>query len=240
MNWNTGPLASYDCESTGLDPANDRIVTGALVRSNGQTLQWLSDVDGLDIPAAAGGIHGITTAHAQAHGYPAKQVTEEIAAAVAEELAAGAALVVMNAPFDLPMLDAECARHGVPTVAERIGRPIGPVVDPLLLDRTVDKYRKGSRKLEALAAYYDVKLAHAHEAASDAQAALDVALALARKYPRLRVPAPVLHERQVAWYAAWAEGYEKYLRKKDPTAAIGRSWPLIPAPDGEPGGAVTA
>jgi len=165
-SWHLGPLASFDIESTGLSTANDRIVTAALVRTNGETLRWLSDADGIEIPTEASDIHHVTTAYARKHGKPAKQVIEDIADAIAGEMSAGnAALVVMNAPFDLPMLDAECARHGVPTVADRIGR-VGPVIDPLVLDRAADKWRKGKRTLEA-------------------QAALGVALVIAEKYPQL-------------------------------------------------------
>jgi DNA polymerase III, epsilon subunit and related 3''-5'' exonucleases len=227
-SWHDRPLASFDIESTGLDVHNDRIVTAALVRTNGQTLTWMAD-PGIEIPTAASDIHHVTTAYARKHGQRAGLVVEEIADAIAGELSAGdAALVVMNAPFDLPMLDAECARHGVPTVADRVGR-VGPVVDPLVLDRTVDKYRKGGRKLEALAAHYGVELTAAHSADADAQAALGVARAIADKFPQLQVPADVLHAWQVTWYARWADGNETYRRKTDPAFTQSRHWPLTPA-----------
>jgi DNA polymerase-3 subunit epsilon len=226
--WHDGPLASFDIESTGLDVNNDRIVTAALVRANGETLRWMAD-PGIEIPTAASDIHHVTTAYARRHGQRAGLVVEEIADAIAGELSAGgAALVVMNAPFDLPMLDAECARHGVPTVADRIGR-VGPVVDPLVLDRAADKWRKGKRNLEALAGHYGVELTEAHSADADAKAALGVALAIAGRFPELQVPAEVLHAWQVTWYARWADGYEAHRRKTDPTFMQSRHWPLTPA-----------
>lgn len=229
-SWHLGPLASYDCESTGLNVHEDRIVTAALVRANGQTLRWLSDADGIEIPTAASDIHKVTTAYARKHGKPARQVIEDIADAIAGEMSAGkAALVVMNAPFDLPMLDAECARHGVPTVADRVGR-VGPVVDPLVLDRAADKYRKGKRTLEALAAHYGVELTDAHSADADAQAALGVALRIAESFPELQVAAEVLHAWQVTWYARWAVDNETYRRKTNPDFTQSRHWPLVPAP----------
>jgi DNA polymerase-3 subunit epsilon len=224
--WHLGPLASFDIESTGIDTATDRIVTAALITASGRRITWLSDVDGVEIPDAATAVHGIPTAHAQAHGQPAKQVVEEIADAVAGELSAGrAALVVMNAPFDLSMLDAECTRHGVPTVADRIGR-LGPVIDPLVLDRAADKYRKGKRTLEALAAHYGVRLENAHTADADAQAALSVAVRIAERYPELQVPAERVHGWQVTWHARWAAGYQAYLRTKNPAAVVAGAWPL--------------
>lgn len=228
MSWHTGPLASFDVETSGLDVTYDRIVTAALVRPNGETLRWISDADGVEIPTAASDIHHVSTAYARKHGQPAKQVVEDIADAIAGEMSAGrAALVVMNAPFDLPLLDAECVRHGVPTVAARVGH-VGPVVDPLVLDRAADKFRKGKRTLEALAAHYGVKLDDAHSADADAQAALDVALRIADKFPQLQVPAEVLHGWQVTWYERWAVDREAYGRKTNPDFTIGRAWPVAP------------
>jgi DNA polymerase III subunit epsilon len=225
--WHRGPLASYDCETSGLNTATDRIVTAALIRPTGETVRWISDADGVDIPTAASDIHGYTTDVVRAHGRPAKEVVEQIAAAIAGELSAGAALVVMNAPFDLPLLDAECARYGVPTVAECIGRPIGPVIDPLVLDRAADKFRKGKRNLESLAAHYGVKLDDAHQADADAQASLDVALAIAEKYPDLQVPARVLHGWQVTMQERWAANFQGFLRRSGkPAAVVDGSWPL--------------
>lgn len=230
LPWHRGPLASYDCETTGTVTGVDRIVSAALIRPNGDVQQWRSDADGMEVPEAAARIHGITTDIARAHGRPAKQVVEEIADALAGELSAGhAALVVMNAPFDLSLLDAECARHGVPTVADRIGT-VAPIVDPLVLDRAADKYRKGRRNLESLAVEYGVTLTAAHTADADAKAALDVALAIAERHEQLRVPARVLHGWQVRMHERWAANYQGFLnRSGKPDAVIDGSWPLRPA-----------
>lgn len=230
LPWHRGPLASYDCETNGLNTATDRIVTAALIRPNGKVVRWLSDLDGAEIPKGAYDVHKVSTEHARAHGRPAKEVVEEIADALAGELSAGhAALVVMNAPFDLPLLDAECARYSVPTVAERIGHPVGPVVDPLVLDRAADKYRKGKRNLESLAAHYKVALDDAHQADADAQAALDVARAIAEQYEQLQVPARVLHGWQITMHERWAANYQGFLRRSGkPTAVVDGSWPLRP------------
>lgn len=227
LPWHRGPLASYDCETNGLNTAEDRIVTAALIRPSGQVMEWLSDLDGAEIPEAARAVHGISTEHAHAHGRPAKQVVEEIADAIAGELSAGrAALVVMNAPFDLPLLDAECVRHGVSTVADRIGT-VAPIVDPLVLDRAADRYRKGKRNLETLAAHYKVELTEAHTARADALAALGVARAIADRYEGLQVPARVVHGWQIKMHERWAAGYQDFLRKSGkPKATVDGSWPL--------------
>jgi DNA polymerase-3 subunit epsilon len=229
--WHLGYLASYDCETTGIDIDNDRIVTAALVVPGREPRTWLADPD-IDIPAEVARIHGVTTEHARAHGQPAALVVDEIAEAIADELAMRSALIVMNAPFDLSLLDRECARHGLPTVTERLdGDPIAPVVDPLVLDRAADRYRKGKRNLEALAAHYDVKFeGDAHTAGADAQAALNVALAIAERYSELQVPGRVLHGWQTTWHARWAENYARHLSSRgNERVDIDGRWPLIPA-----------
>jgi DNA polymerase-3 subunit epsilon len=232
LPWHRAPLASFDTETTGTQIDIARIVSAALIRANGEPLRWLSDVNGLEIPAAATAVHGITTEHARAHGRPAKQVVEEIADALAGELAGGhTALVVMNAPFDLSLLEAECVRHGVRTLTDRIG-DVSLIVDPLVLDRAADKYRKGRRNLESLAQHYGVELTDAHAADADAQAALDVALRIAEAHPKLQVPARILHGWQVAWHEKWATNYQSFLRKSRPDAVVDGRWPVRPITTG--------
>jgi DNA polymerase-3 subunit epsilon len=53
------------------------------------------------------------------------------------------------------------------------------LVDPLLLDRWLDKYRKGSRKLVDVAHRWGVELSQAHAADADAIAAAQTARAIA-------------------------------------------------------------
>lgn len=234
LPWHRGPLASYDCETNGLNTATDRIVTAALIRANGQALEWLSDLDGAEIPEDAARVHGISTDHAREHGRPAARVVEEITDAIAGEMSAGrAALVVMNAPFDLPLLDAECARYGVDTIADRIGC-MEPVVDPLVLDRHFDRYRRGRRNLETLAVHYGVPLDAAHTAVADARAALGVAREIGERYAQAQLPAARLHLRQVQWHGEWAANFQAHLRRKGESGAvIDGSWPLVPAPRSE-------
>lgn len=223
--WFEGPLASYDCESTGVDPEKARIVTAALVLPDGAVTEWLAAVEE-NIPEAATAVHGISTSFAREYGMPPAVVVEEVCEALAKQLTDGTALVVMNAPYDLTVLDRECQRYGVATVQQRIGRPVGPIVDPLVLDRAADKYRKGKRTLTALAEHYKVELTDAHTASADAVAAVEVARAIGRAFPEIDTPAEVVHRWQVVWHERWAEGFEQHLRKSNPTATVERGWPL--------------
>ncbi|WP_101379813.1 MULTISPECIES: exonuclease domain-containing protein [Kitasatospora] len=231
--WWQGPLVGFDLETTGTEPAESRIVTAALVEAVGgvpvRTTRWLLD-PGVPIPEQARAIHGISDEQARTRGRPAAEAVEEIAVALCEKLGRGTPVVAFNAPFDLSLLDAELRRHQLPSLAERLaGELVAPVLDALVIDRAVDRYRKGSRGLQRVCEVYGVELAHAHDAASDALAAVRVAVALGRRYPAEvgELTLAALHEQQVHWYREWAEGLQSWLRAgKDPQAVVDARWPL--------------
>lgn len=134
MSWHQGLLVSFDLETTGTDVEQDRIVTAALLRLEGDgrpaaKLTWLVD-PGVPIPDEAAAIHGISTAYVQEHGRAPATAIEEITEALADALRAEIPLVVMNARYDLSLLDRECRRHGLRTLTERLGHAPAPVIDP--------------------------------------------------------------------------------------------------------------
>ncbi|MGY0062770.1 exonuclease domain-containing protein [Streptomyces sp. LZ34] len=236
MTWHDKKLLAWDLETTGIDVETARIVTAAAVGyTPGVTIdslpdhsrQWLAN-PGIDIPAGATAVHGITTEQAQSLGRPAVEVVDEIADLLAVAQAEGTPLVIMNARYDLTVLDRECRRHGLATVEERLGRPVGPVIDPLILDKAADKFRPGSRKLEALAKHYGVTLAAAHRADADALAAVEVAVAVGTRFEQLHVDAQQLHVWQIRWAAEQAAGLQAHKQKTDPFAVVEGAWPLVP------------
>src|SRR5690606_33492736 len=136
----------------------------------------------------------------------------------------GVPVVVYNAPYDLSLLDRECRRNEL----EPLDDP-APVIDPLVLDKQVDTYRKGKRTLEVAAAHYGVTLDDAHDAGADAIAAGRVAQALAAAYPaELEVPIADLHGRQEIWYAEQARRFQDYIRRRkgDESFAASTAWPI--------------
>lgn len=234
MSWLSGPLVAFDLETTGTDVETDRIVTAALVRlepdgSVSRERTWLID-PGVVVPEQASAIHGISTDHARRHGVPAPAAIEEITEAVAEVLRPGTPLVVMNARYDLSLLDRECRRYGVESVGERLGEVPSPVIDPLVIDKHVDKYRKGKRALQALCAYYGVPLDDAHDARADAVAAARVVRRMGEKHqPVGLLPPAELHALQVGAAAEQSASLQAYLRRTaNPAAVVEQAWPVIP------------
>lgn len=217
----------FDLETTGVEVASDRIVTAhvGLLDADGSPVRsdsWFAD-PGIDIPAGATAVHGITTERAQREGRPAAEVVAEVVAALSALFDAGIPVVAYNAPVDFSMLKHEALRHGVAPILLP-----APVIDPLVIDKRYDRYRRGKRTLSVVAAHYAVELAAAHEAAADAIAAGRVAQILAARYADgMPVTAAELHTRQVGWARAQADSLSEYF------VSIGRldadvdgSWPI--------------
>lgn len=222
-------LAVFDLETTGIDVETSRIVSAhvGVIDAAGELVErrdWIAD-PGIEIPAGASAVHGITTDRARAEGRPAPEVVGEIVAAIGDVFGRGLALTVYNASYDLTLLNREARRHGLtPLVGPR------PIIDPFVLDKVVDKYRKGKRTLEAAALVYGVDLADAHDAGADAVAAGRVAQALARQYAaQLAIDVHELHDRQVGWRATDAADFQEYMRRvKDPAFVALGTWPEHP------------
>ncbi|RKE18070.1 exonuclease domain-containing protein [Streptomyces sp. TLI_171] len=234
-SWYHGPLASFDTETTGVDVEQDRIVSAALVVQSaprlGATVRtWLAN-PGVPIPEQARAVHGISDDHVRAHGRPPRAVAVELALALAEQSRAGVPLVVMNAPYDLTLLDRELRRHGAGSLAEALGGAELLVLDPRVLDKQLDRYRKGRRTLTDLCAFYGVELVGAHDAAADAMAALELVRAVAARHEdRLGALTPAeLHLRQAMWHAAQARGLERWFERSGSPERVDTAWPLRPA-----------
>jgi DNA polymerase-3 subunit epsilon len=222
--WFKSRLASFDVETTGVDPLTARIVTATVVRVGGSepTVEgrWVLQPE-IDIPEAAAKIHGFTTERARLEGRCAADCLDEIRRDLTAAWAHGEPVVIFNAPYDLTVLRAELARHGLPDIE------IGPVVDPLVLDKQLDRYRKGSRKLEAICNFRSVKHDGAHDSTADAVAAARLAYRLGSLYEEIGAFSPHdLHQLQIGWYAEQARGLAAYFAKQGKTETVNTEWPV--------------
>jgi DNA polymerase-3 subunit epsilon len=234
MSWTDHGVVGFDTETTGVDVDHDRIVSAAVVHRVGgpgrvvtTTTTWLVD-PGVEIPPGATEIHGISTDDARRHGRPAVVALDEIAEALVGAQRRGEPVVAYNASFDLPLLDVALRRHGLPTVPERLGREVAPVLDPFVLDRALDPYRPGPRRLGDLCERYAVTTtAQLHRADVDVLATLDVLAQMVGLYPELagRTPAE-LHAQQAAEHREWADVFNAELVARGGTrTAAEPHWP---------------
>ncbi|WP_395243125.1 exonuclease domain-containing protein [Agromyces sp. MMS24-K17] len=220
-------LAVFDLETTGIDVDVCRIVTAhvGVIGPSGEVLEqrrWIAD-PGVEIPTAATLIHGITIERARAEGQPAAVAVAEIISALADAAERGLPIVAYNAAYDLTVLAREAERYGLAALPGP-----APVIDPLVIDKAVDRYRRGKRTLTATAEHYGVPLLDAHDAAADAIAAGRVAQAIARAYPELAaIAAAELHTQQVGWCAQQAASYQDWRRRNgEPEFTTSGLWPV--------------
>jgi DNA polymerase-3 subunit epsilon len=235
VSWADGLLLSFDTETTGTDPETARIVSAACLWRNALTApedrSWIVN-PGIPIPPEATAVHGITDEIAGAGLQPAEALPE-IVEQLRTALRVGAAIVIFNAPYDLTVLDRECARYGVPLDLSGL-----QVVDPLVIDKALDPYRSGSRKLVDMAALYRVpEDGRPHGAAADALMAARLAMRLSRLPEIAEMTLAQLHESQIGWRFTQAASFEAYLDRKNkslppeeqgPFQAIARDWPVLP------------
>ena len=236
MSWHLDRLAAFDVETTGPEPTEARIVTAAISVNGGGALDepysWLID-PGVEIPEGAIAVHGITNEKARAEGAPPAKAIGEILEVLTTQLAAGVPIVAFNARFDMTILDREARRHGLATLDERVGAEGSVhVIDPHVLDKQIDRYRKGKRTLTAVCEHYGVIFEDAHTAVADAVAAAAIARCLGEKDESLRALCLAdLHSGQIAWAAEQAQSLQDYFQRQGREEQVEGAWPLIPFED---------
>jgi DNA polymerase-3 subunit epsilon len=177
MPWMDHPIAFLDVETTGRNPANDRLVEVAVVIGRGGEVlarqSWLIN-PGRPIPPESTAVHGIKDEDVA--GKPSfVEVADEILAALA-----GAIPAAYNASFDKGFLLAELERAGVrPETPPPAMRREVDWIDPLTFARELYK-KEESRALGDMAALLGISLVNAHRATDDAEAALRVLYALSK------------------------------------------------------------
>ena len=230
MTWHTEPLAVLDLEATGVDPATARIVEVALfVGDQHGNVDPIVDTlvnPGVPMPTDAADVTGITTADLEARGADPATILGQTVDALDELARNRVPIVIYNATYDWPLLAAELARHRLSNLPNV---PPAVIVDPLVLDRRVDRYRKGKRTLAATAEHYGVYLEDAHRATPDAMVAVAVARALAERYPAvLDIDGSDLVALQIEAHRSWRDNFNAYLKRSGAEREpVSGEWPGV-------------
>lgn len=241
MNWHLSPMLAFDTETSGVDVETDRIVSAAVIAmadGRADATEWLAD-PGIEIPAEATAVHGISTERARQLGRPAVDVIIELVAALSAAVESGVPLVGHNIVYDLTILDRETRRLlGIRLWAALGGEPL--VIDTMVLDKVACPFRRrvsetqGARQLRTLAETYGLGWdeAAAHGASYDALMAGRIAWHIGRiahlaphqrpEWVRRTTPnrfsrlaghtLPELHARQITWAEVDAASYQLWLR----------------------------
>lgn len=166
-------IISFDLETTGTDPAQDRIVQIGWVTSyEGRRMTHAYHVNPLrGIPPEATKVHGITDEDVRG-----AQTFREMAEMVHREFAYADFLVGYNIlNFDIPLLWEEFNRAGIEWDVD-----LNKVVDVFALHQALEP-----RTLEALADRYLGRRISAHDAFADACATLDLLGAFRDAFPKI-------------------------------------------------------
>lgn len=181
LEWAVASFAVIDFETTGLDPAVDRVLEMGIVTFDDGVLtgshNWLIHPT-IPVPEEASKIHGITDEML------ADQPRFEAVWAEMRQHLEGRLPVAYNAGFDKKFLLAELERMGEATWGEALPPAMQREVewiDPLVWIREL--YPDVSDKLGAICEHLGIPLDDAHRAANDAEATGKVLLSAAPQMP---------------------------------------------------------
>lgn len=214
-SWVQRGFIAFDTETTGVDVANDRIVTAAaVVFIDGvevESQEWLIKVD-VNIPEGASAVHGVTNEMSQSQGMDQLQALSEIR----EYLASfGFPVVCFNSSFDRTILDSNLERLGL--------EPLRGVADicPYVIDKQQDKYVKGKaqRRLQPTVARYGLELNESdwHGALADSRITGQLLLAQTVRFPHLfQVDVEELADAVAAWRDQQDREFKEWLARQPP------------------------
>jgi DNA polymerase-3 subunit epsilon len=229
--WACGSLVGFDIETTGLDCESDEPVSFAFVEFSGGARRAIESgfvLPAREISRGAAAVHGLTRDRLVSLGaMELDQAAHRIEARLAQLSAAGVPVVGCNLSYDLTIVDRVLSRLD-PPASLRVAGWTGPLLDVLVLDRALDTDfdARPVRRLDALCAHYGLA-APRHTAESDAEAAVRVLLAQARRFDQLAARSiRDLQVEQAAWHASWCDAFaERRAHGQLALFSDGEPWP---------------
>lgn len=217
--WIEEPFCSLDFETTGPDPKTARVVEcGLLIVDNtGTTIKEFSTLVNpeVGIPPEATAVHGIDNNKVQS-GMKTKDLINCLNKILYET---DLPLVIFNVPYDWCVLMEEIKRT---TTLPGIVRP--NFIDPLCMDKWLNKYRKGGRSLSTLAKSYQVRVEKSHSAKDDALVAAKIARKMVKDLKECSLEE--LQEKQIKEYEGWKNHINSYWKANKIDREVKNGWPL--------------
>jgi DNA polymerase-3 subunit epsilon len=187
----TRPLCFFDTETTGANPAKDRIVSIAVIKcfpdGSHELRNMLLDPE-CEIPAGATEVHGITNEMVQG-----KPKFRQIAKALWEFLSDSDIGGYNITGFDIQIMAEEFGRYNnyvltLPAEQRATKQMLEyPIPNTLVLDSCVIFKKKEERTLSAAVQFYlNRQMEDAHDAQADTKASLEVFEAQLKHYPDLQ------------------------------------------------------
>jgi DNA polymerase-3 subunit epsilon len=229
--WWEMPHAGVDLETTGVTHT-DRLVTANVTlfepkdgRWEVTPIDWLAN-PGIPIHPKATETHGYTDQYVKEHGIPFDDAVRQVLETLRDLNRNNWPIVGMNLAFDFTMLHRNALQAGIDPLDE-----IGPLYDVSIIDRRLQTYRRGKRKLENLCQHYRVTHPGAHDAAGDVLASARVAQRQVHQTEWLgRTDIDELHKLQIAWRREQSQSLQDHFRKTNPKAYVDPCWPVCREP----------
>lgn len=229
LTWAEGILPVLDFETTGVDVQNDRVIEAALIFEAPGGYLLPSSLTAYVNP----GEEALTRMSLQAiethnlkpelildQGKDSLTVFLKMQSLLVAISHLGLPLVGFNVPFDWRLLHYEFRRHGL------LDPPPLWLLDVYLLDQKLDKYRKGSRKLSAVAEHYGVGLVDAHTADADCVATAETLRRMLKRYPRFATyQLEEMYLMQQKWFETWKQDRNAYWEREGKDSRIDHCWP---------------
>jgi len=227
--WYEGIICGFDLETTSPDPHEAIPVQigfhttmmwkGGEVELNHFSYERIVDPE---VEITNSDIHGITTEYAKAHGAPLDQAIDEMVWFIRAIAAARIPFVIYNAAYDW-------------TIVKRYAggdQSIDDIrlLDPLVIDRAVDRYvkGKGARQLGNTIMRYGLPepSGELHSAKYDASLTVTLMRAMGRKHDRLKRGSDFAHL-QPEWALAQQRSLQAYFDKTPGnTRKVALGWPV--------------
>lgn len=207
------PMVFFDTETTGTDPAIDRIVEISMIKISADRgveppKTWRVN-PGVRIPIEASEIHGITNKDVE--GEPTfAQIVDDLLGFLR-----GCDLAGFNiGRFDVRVLQNECAR---------VGRAFD-LAGVRVIDAQVIYHQKEPRNLTAAMRFYcDKELSNAHGAEADTIATLEVFAGQLGRYGELELNVDSLHDVSNITSAGYVDSARRFIwRDNEPVFNFGR------------------
>lgn len=188
---------SFDTETTGFGPSAKIVELSVVYFTNGQVVEeweqlfWPGDID-WEKAQGAFDVNGLSR-----EKLLGKPTFGEAKNEIVDRLKGEKIWVAHNTPFDMGMLQQEFDQLNTPMPEPAFA------LDTMMLDAVCDKYRKGSRKLDAVARVWGVAFeGDAHRAAADTMVCGKVLWAILQS-GKLPPSIEIIHQMQLERRKDW-------------------------------------
>lgn len=231
-HWTVRPWVGFDTETTGVDVTTSHILTASLVdyQPADATVGTVDNTiinPGVPIPETSVKVHGLTQQFIDEHGVDPRKGLEGIVTGIVDAIDHHKVLVAFNAGFDFAILEHNLVRLGMPGLSQRVDLSQALIVDPLVCDRALWKYRRGKRQLINLVDVYgiDTDTQHLHDAQADTTATLAVLRAMVGHFPQLTtLDDAAMMAFQRDQYQQWAQGFRAYMTSRGRHVDVSDTW----------------